>query len=34
MLGMLAIAKKEVVTERVDALLRIGLGPFGMVSGV
>jgi condensin complex subunit 1 len=32
-LGMLAIAKKEVVTERVDALLRIGLGPYGMVSG-
>lgn len=31
-LGMLAIAKKEVVTERVDALLRIGLGPYGMVS--
>ncbi|GFZ43762.1 hypothetical protein JCM24511_01482 [Saitozyma sp. JCM 24511] len=29
-LGMLAIAKKEVVTERVDALLRIGLGPYGM----
>ncbi len=31
-LGMLAIAKREVVTERVDALLKIGLGPLGMVS--
>ncbi|KAL7418983.1 condensin complex non-SMC subunit Cnd1 [Cryptotrichosporon argae] len=29
-LGMLALAKKEVVTERVDALLKIGLGPLGM----
>jgi condensin complex subunit 1 len=31
-LGMLAIAKREVVTERVDSLLKIGLGPLGMVS--
>lgn len=30
-LGMLALAKREVVTEGVDALLRIGLGPLGMV---
>ena len=29
---MLAIAKREVVTERVEALLKIGLGPLGMVS--
>jgi condensin complex subunit 1 len=28
-LGMLAIAKREVVTERVDTLLKIGLGPLG-----
>lgn len=28
-LGMLALAKKEVVTERVDSLLKIGLGPLG-----
>ncbi len=31
-LGMLALAKREVVTERVDSLLKIGLGPLGMVS--
>ena len=31
-LGMLAIARREVVTERVDSLLKIGLGPLGMVS--
>ena len=31
-LGMLALAKKEVVTEKVDKLLKIGLGPLGMVS--
>lgn len=30
-LGMLAVAKREVVTERVDSLLKIGLGPLGMV---
>ncbi|EJU02276.1 hypothetical protein DACRYDRAFT_94650 [Dacryopinax primogenitus] len=28
-LGMLAVAKREVVTERVETLLRIGLGSFG-----
>ena len=31
-LGMLAIAKREVVTERVELLLKIGLGQLGMVS--
>ena len=31
-LGMLAVAKREVVTERVDLLLKIGLGNLGMVS--
>jgi hypothetical protein len=31
-LGMLALAKREVVTERVDSLLKIGLGNLGMVS--
>ena len=30
-LGMLAIAKREIVTERVDTLLKIGLGPLGQV---
>lgn len=30
-LGMLALAKREVVTERVEMLLKIGLGPLGMV---
>lgn len=30
---MLALAKREVVTEKVDKLLKIGLGPLGMVSG-
>ncbi|WVO23669.1 uncharacterized protein IAS62_005024 [Cryptococcus decagattii] len=29
-LGMLALAKREVVTEKVDKLLKIGLGPLGM----
>lgn len=33
-LGMLAVAKREVVTERVDLLLKIGLGNLGMVSSV
>lgn len=33
-LGMLALAKRSVVTDRVDTLLRIGLGPFGKVGGV
>jgi hypothetical protein len=28
---MLGTAKREVVTERVENLLKIGLGPFGMV---
>lgn len=28
---MLGAAKREVVTERVENLLKIGLGPFGMV---
>jgi condensin complex subunit 1 len=32
-LGMLALAKRSVVTDRVDTLLKIGLGPFGKVSG-
>jgi condensin complex subunit 1 len=31
-LGMLAVAKREVVTERVDTLLKIGLGPLGKVN--
>lgn len=31
-LGMLAVARREVVTEQVESLLRIGLGPHGMVS--
>ena len=30
-LGMLALARREVVTERVEALLKIGLGSLGMV---
>ncbi len=30
-LGMLGLARREVVTERVEALLKIGLGPLGMV---
>jgi condensin complex subunit 1 len=34
-LGMLALARRSVVTERVDTLLRVGLGPLGKVgSGV
>ncbi|KAH7930002.1 hypothetical protein BV22DRAFT_1028970 [Leucogyrophana mollusca] len=28
-LGMLALAKRSVVTDKVDTLLRVGLGPFG-----
>ncbi|KAG8732139.1 Condensin complex subunit, partial [Ceratobasidium sp. 414] len=28
-LGMIAVARREVVTERIDTLLNIGLGPFG-----
>jgi len=31
-LGMLAVAKREVVTEQVENLLKIGLGQHGMVS--
>lgn len=31
-LGMLAVARREVVTEQVENLLKIGLGPHGMVS--
>lgn len=31
-LGMLAVARREIVTEQVESLLRIGLGPHGMVS--
>jgi hypothetical protein len=30
-LGMLALARRSVVTERVDTLLRVGLGPLGKV---
>jgi condensin complex subunit 1 len=30
-LGMLALAKRSVVTDRVDTLLRVGLGPLGKV---
>lgn len=30
-LGMLGAAKREVVTERVETLLKIGLGTYGMV---
>ncbi len=31
-LGMLAVAKRDVVTERVETLLNVGLGPLGQVS--
>ena len=31
-LGMLAVAKREVVTEQVENLIRVGLGQHGMVS--
>lgn len=31
-LGMLALAKRSVVTDRVDTLLKVGLGPLGRVS--
>ena len=30
-LGMLALARRSVVTERVDTLLKVGLGPLGKV---
>lgn len=32
-LGMLALARREIVTNKVDALIRIGLGPLGKVLG-
>lgn len=32
-IGMLALAKRSVVTDRVDTLLKVGLGPLGRVSG-
>jgi len=31
-LGMLALARRSVVTERVDTLLKVGLGPLGKVN--
>lgn len=30
-LGMFALAKRSVVSEKVDVLLRVGLGPLGKV---
>ena len=33
-LGMLALAKRHVVTDRADVLLKIGLGPLGKVCSV
>lgn len=30
-IGMLAVAKRNIITDRVDALLKIGLGPVGKV---
>lgn len=33
-IGMLALAKRTVVTDRVDTLLKIGLGSFGRVSRI
>lgn len=30
-LGMFALSRREVVTDRVDTLLRVGLGPLGKV---
>lgn len=33
-LGMLALARRSVVTERVDTLLKVGLGPLGKVSSL
>jgi hypothetical protein len=32
-LGMVAVAKPKVVTERIDTLLHVGLGPLGKVGG-
>lgn len=31
-IGMLALARRSVVQDRVDVLLKIGLGPMGKVS--
>jgi len=31
-LGMIAGAKRQIVTDRVDTLLKVGLGPRGKVS--
>ena len=31
-LGMLALAKRSVLTDKVDVMLKIGLGPLGKVS--
>jgi hypothetical protein len=31
-IGMLALARRSVVQDRVDVLLKIGLGPVGKVS--
>jgi hypothetical protein len=31
-LGMLALARRSVVKDRVDTLLKVGLGPLGKVS--
>ena len=33
-LGMLAVARRHIVTERVDVLLRVGLGPLGKVDSL
>ncbi len=30
-LGMLAVAKRSVLTDKVDVMLKIGLGPLGRV---
>jgi hypothetical protein len=30
-LGMLAVARRDVVTDRIELLLKVGLGPFGKV---
>ena len=32
-LGMFALAKREIVTERTDTLLKVGLGSLGKVGG-
>ena len=31
-LGMLAVARRHIVTEKIDVLLKVGLGPLGKVS--